>query len=103
VVPDDDDVTWPFEVLDTERLGVEAVVLVPAPALAFTSPLEFPDSDEDSDELALIGINEEARSLETERTDCCVDVSGGLTARMTPTVMTKPVSTDIVLKNNLFL
>lgn len=95
VPPEDEDVVKSDEEVRFER--EEALVdsdEAPTPA----SP---PDSEAVSDGLALIGMSEaDRRSLV-----CAVCCAGslGLTARMIPTVITKPLTTARELRSNLFL
>lgn len=84
--------------------GFDEVVLAPAPALlAVDVSSDDEPSDEDSDSLAGIGINEAARRSEVDWVDWEVELSTGFASLMTPMVSTKPVMTAAPPSKNLFL
>lgn len=84
----------------------EDVEVEPLPVVdpAADPSLDFlPDSEDDSDSLALIGINAAARRSLLDCADWLVEVSIGLATRIIPTVTKKPAMTAAPLKTYLFL
>lgn len=80
----------------------EAVLAAPALVAVEVSSDDEP-SDEDSDSLAEIGINEAARRSEVDWVDWEVVLSTGFASLITPMVSTKPVMTAALPRKNLFL